>query len=107
MSLVFKIKGRVFSVILLKATPKPFSKVFTNPLIFSAFFPANITFIPTYYSILKNYMQALKISTFRSYLFGSFLSETGNQMQTVAVAWQIYEITRNPVSLGLIGVANL
>lgn len=27
-------------------------------------------------------------------------------MQIVAVAWQVYEITRNPASLGLIGVAN-
>ncbi len=27
-------------------------------------------------------------------------------MQTVAVAWQVYELTRNPASLGLIGVAN-
>lgn len=27
-------------------------------------------------------------------------------MKTVAVAWQVYEITRNPASLGLIGVAN-
>lgn len=49
---------------------------------------------------------SLKISTFRSYLLGAFISETGNQMQTVAIAWQIYELTRNPLFLGLIGVAN-
>lgn len=49
---------------------------------------------------------ALKIPVFRNYLAGSFLSEIGNQMQTVAVAWQIYEMTRNPASLGLIGLAN-
>lgn len=49
---------------------------------------------------------ALKVPIFRNYLFGSFLSEIGNQMQTVAVAWQVYEMTRNPASLGLIGLAN-
>ncbi len=48
----------------------------------------------------------LKISNFRNYLLGAFVSEIGNQMQVVAVAWQVYEMTRNPVSLGLIGVAN-
>lgn len=49
---------------------------------------------------------ALKITNFRNYLLGSFLSEIGNQMQVVAVAWQVYELTRNPASLGLIGLAN-
>lgn len=48
----------------------------------------------------------LKITHYRNYLAGAFLSEIGNQMQVVAVAWQVYEITRNPASLGLIGVAN-
>src|SRR3990167_8251321 len=49
---------------------------------------------------------ALKITHFRNYLLGSFLSEIGNQMQVVAVAWQVYELTRNPASLALIGLAN-
>ncbi len=49
---------------------------------------------------------ALKIKNFRNYQIGAFISEIGNQMQTVAVAWQVYELTRNPASLGLIGVAN-
>ena len=48
----------------------------------------------------------LKIPVFRNYLFGSFVSEIGNQMQVVAVAWQIYELTHNPAALGLIGLAN-
>ena len=48
----------------------------------------------------------LKFPNFRNYLLGAFLSEIGNQMQTVAVAWQVYEMTRNPASLGLIGLAN-
>lgn len=49
---------------------------------------------------------ALRIKNFRNYQLGAFVSEIGNQMQIVAVAWQVYEITRNPVSLGLIGLAN-
>ncbi len=49
---------------------------------------------------------ALKFPHFRNYLLGSFLSEIGNQMQVVAIAWQVYEMTRNPVSLALIGIAN-
>lgn len=48
----------------------------------------------------------LKVTHFRNYLLGAFLSEIGNQMQVVAVAWQVYEMTRNPASLGLIGLAN-
>ncbi|TSC87575.1 MAG: major facilitator superfamily protein [Microgenomates group bacterium Gr01-1014_7] len=49
---------------------------------------------------------ALKVSHFRNYLFGAFVSDIGSQMQIVAVSWQVYEMTGNPASLGLIGVAN-
>lgn len=49
---------------------------------------------------------SLRVSNFRNYLFGAAISEIGNQMQIVAVAWQVYELTGNPVSLGLIGVAH-
>ncbi|MBI2315252.1 MFS transporter [Candidatus Daviesbacteria bacterium] len=49
---------------------------------------------------------SLKIPHYRNYLTGAFLSEIGNQMQVVAIAWQVYELTRNPAALGLIGVAN-
>lgn len=48
----------------------------------------------------------LKIPIFRNFLIGTFVSEIGNQMQTVAIAWQVYDMTRNPASLGLIGLAN-
>lgn len=49
---------------------------------------------------------SLKIMHFRNYILGAFVSEIGNQMQTAAVAWQIYEIAGSPAALGLIGVAN-
>ena len=29
----------------------------------------------------------------------------GSQMQSVAIGWQIYEMTRSPLDLGLIGLA--
>ena len=52
-------------------------------------------------------MKALSIPVFRNYIFGAFFSEAGNQMQTVAVAWQVYEITRNPAALALIGLSHI
>ena len=39
--------------------------------------------------------------------FGSFISQAGSQMHVVAVAWQVYELTHNPLALSGIGVARL
>jgi MFS family permease len=39
--------------------------------------------------------------------FGSFVSQAGSQMHIVAVSWQVYEITKNPLALGGIGVARI
>ena len=36
---------------------------------------------------------------------GSFLSGIGSQFTTVAMAWQIYELTNSPLQIGLIGLA--
>lgn len=36
---------------------------------------------------------------------GRFTSVIGTEMQSVAVGWQVYEITRRPLDLGLIGLA--
>ena len=52
-------------------------------------------------------MKALTIPTFRNYIFGAFFSETGNQMQTIAVAWHVYELTANPAALALIGLSHI
>src|SRR6185295_20151187 len=38
---------------------------------------------------------------------GSFVSEAGSQMQVVAVSWQVYQLTRDPLALGGIGVARI
>jgi MFS family permease len=44
---------------------------------------------------------------FRLLWFGSFVSQAGSQMHVVAVSWQVYELTKNPLSLGGIGVARI
>lgn len=46
---------------------------------------------------------ALASRDFRSLLAGQFVSLTGSQMQQVAVAWQLYEFTRSPAALGMLG----
>ena len=48
---------------------------------------------------------ALRIRSFRQLIL-SVLGETlGSQIQTVVVGWQVYSYTRDPLSLGLIGLA--
>src|SRR5512134_1641660 len=39
------------------------------------------------------------------YLSARFLATLAVQMQTVAVGWQVYEVTRDPLDLGLIGLS--
>lgn len=47
----------------------------------------------------------LRVRDFRFFLLTRFLLTLGFQMQTVIVGWQVYQITKNPLSLGLIGLA--
>lgn len=61
---------------------------------------------PCFFVYLKIIMNALRLPVFRNFLLGTFISEIGNQMQTVAIAWQVYEITHNPAYLGFIGLAS-
>ena len=42
---------------------------------------------------------------FRIFWTGSFLSSIGTQFTTVAMAWQIYELTNSPFQIGLLGLA--
>jgi MFS family permease len=42
---------------------------------------------------------------YRLYWFSRFLSTIAMQMQAVAVAWQVYAISRDPFDLGLIGLS--
>lgn len=48
---------------------------------------------------------ALRIKDFRSFVSARFLLTFGIQMQSVVVGWQVYEITGDVLSLGLIGLA--
>jgi MFS family permease len=42
---------------------------------------------------------------FRIFWTGSFCSSIGSQFTTVAMAWQIYELTHSPLQIGLLGLA--
>src|SRR3954464_12729172 len=47
---------------------------------------------------------ALKSRDFRLLLAGQAISLSGTQMQQVAVVWQLYLLTKNPLSLGMLGL---
>ena len=48
---------------------------------------------------------AFQYPNFRLFQTARFLMVAGLEMQSVAVGWQIYEITRRPLDLGLVGLA--
>ncbi len=48
---------------------------------------------------------ALKIADFRLFISARFCVTLAIQIQAVVVSWQVYEITKDPLSLGLIGLA--
>src|SRR4051812_12024796 len=48
---------------------------------------------------------ALKIPDFGLFITARFFVTLAIQIQSVVVAWQVYEITKDPLSLGLIGLA--
>jgi MFS family permease len=49
--------------------------------------------------------ELLRNPDFTRYLASRFLASLAVQMQTVAVGWQVYEVTRRPLDLGLIGLS--
>lgn len=50
---------------------------------------------------------ALRIREFRLILLSKFLSTLGGQMVAVAIGWQLYERTRSPLALGLVGLVEI
>jgi len=48
---------------------------------------------------------ALRHPNFRYYLGARVLTVNANEMQAVAVAWQVYGLTHRPLDLGLVGLA--
>lgn len=49
--------------------------------------------------------EALKYPEYRNYILARLLLTLGTLMQATIVGWQVYDITRDPFSLGLIGLA--
>ena len=50
-------------------------------------------------------LEVLRNRDFRLFLVGRLLATLAVQMQTVAVGWQVYSVTRDPLDLGLIGLS--
>ena len=50
---------------------------------------------------------ALRIRDFRLLVLGSFLAVIAEQMVGVAIGWELYERTRNPLALGLVGLVEI
>src|SRR6478672_8050903 len=50
---------------------------------------------------------ALRFRDFRLMVSGSFLAVIAEQMVGVAVGWELYERTRNPLILGLVGLVEI
>ncbi|NUO64627.1 MAG: MFS transporter [Gemmatimonadaceae bacterium] len=48
---------------------------------------------------------SLRIPNFRWYVASLVAFTLGTQIQAVVVAWQVYELTKDPLSLGLVGLA--
>ncbi len=56
-------------------------------------------------SYLYDPYAALKISEFRLFIAARFCFTLAMQIQAVIVGWQIYDLTKDPLSLGLVGLA--
>ena len=52
----------------------------------------------------NNLFSPLRHRDFRLFWTGSLLSSIGSQFTTVAMAWQIYELTNSPLQIGMIGL---
>lgn len=50
---------------------------------------------------------ALRFRDFRLLIGGTFLSVVGEQMLNVAIGWELYQRTRAPLALGLIGLVQV
>lgn len=53
----------------------------------------------------KNAYAVWQLAAFRKFITGRFFLTFAIQMQSVIVGWQVYDLTNDPLSLGLIGLA--
>src|SRR6187402_3119145 len=72
---------------------------------YSAFMSERAT--PAYVGTIEPHdaYAALRHRAFRWYIVSLFTMVVGSQAQAVVVGWQVYALTRDPLSLGLIGLA--
>ncbi len=61
-----------------------------------------MTFSPSSAVTLRS---VLGLRDYRLFLSGRFLGTLGSQIQSVAVGWQVYDITHSPMALGFAGLA--
>jgi MFS family permease len=55
--------------------------------------------------VRRRTLEVLRHTALVHYLSARFLAMLAAQIQTVAVGWQVYELTRDPLDLGLIGLS--
>jgi MFS family permease len=55
----------------------------------------------------KNSFESLQYKPFRNYLIQRFTILLAIAMQSLIIGWEIYKITNDPISLGLIGLAEI
>ncbi|MFN7529569.1 MAG: MFS transporter, partial [Gemmatimonas sp.] len=48
---------------------------------------------------------ALRLPNFRRYILALFTLTLGIQIQGTVVGWQVYDLTKDPLALGLVGLA--
>ena len=48
--------------------------------------------------------EVLKIRDYRNFLLSRIFATLSTQMQALVVSWQIYQMTKDPLALGLIGL---
>src|SRR5258708_1803162 len=69
--------------------------------------PENLPEPPVTPAVAGNPYAIFKNRDFRLYLTGRLFAVLGQQMLTVAVGWELYERTKSPLALGLVGLAEM
>jgi hypothetical protein len=55
----------------------------------------------------KEAFEVVKVRDFRLFLFYRFFITSATLMQSVIVGWQLYDLTKNVLALGMIGLAEV
>ncbi|MBI4316516.1 MAG: MFS transporter, partial [Chloroflexi bacterium] len=57
--------------------------------------------------LFTTFPPALRHSDFRLLWLGQLISASGSMMQTAAILWHVYDVTHQPVALGLVGLVRI